>query len=207
ETLRNPLNPIPKGGDCDMSRWLGVLATVAVTALLMPAGAFADPDELMPCKIVIIKAAPAAGGNGLTKFVCKPPTGGSFALPSPAADPSAVYLGLSVDTVPPGNYVEYPVSCVGLGNPSGSKGYKCAGLITHVVLLKTNVVKGILTADFPRVYYGSTLAYGADVAIKLTTHGPSDTKNYCARFPVGSALKDGATQFKATNAPAPAGCS
>jgi hypothetical protein len=66
-------------------RFGGILAAAALAALLTPTGASADPDELMPCKIIIIKAPPAGVGAGLTKFVCK----GSFALPSPGAAPTA----------------------------------------------------------------------------------------------------------------------
>src|SRR5262247_3213264 len=97
---------------------LGLLAATAAIALLSPVRALADSDELMPCKIVLIKAPPAAGGLGLTKFVCK----GTFALPSAAAAP-APNVGVSVNLVPPGNAGLQPAPCTGLGNPAGSKGY------------------------------------------------------------------------------------
>ena len=47
----------------------GIVAAAALAALLSPGAAQADPDELMGCKIGIVKAPPAAGGNGMTKFV------------------------------------------------------------------------------------------------------------------------------------------
>jgi hypothetical protein len=185
-------------------RFGGILAAAALAALLAPTGAFADPDELMPCKIIIIKAPPAAGGNGLTKFVCK----GTFALPSAGAAPTGDNLAVSVDTVPPGNYVFAPTNCTGLGNPAGAKGYKCSlDPLAPLLILKTNVVKGIVKEDVPLFFYGTNHPYSVDVAIRLVSVGVSDTKSYCARFPLVGALKNDPSQFKAKNAPAPTACS
>jgi hypothetical protein len=186
-----------------MARWPGVLFAIAALALLAPPGASADPDELMPCKLVIIKAAPAAGGNGLTKFLCK----GTFALPSAGAAPTGFSLSFGVNTVPPGSGNFGGISCVGLGNPPGDKGYRCSAMPdVPVFLVKTNIVKGIFKFDGP-ANLGTPHPYTNDVAIRLTAFGTSDSKRYCARFPVGSALKNTPSQFKAKNAPAPAACS
>ena len=55
-----------------------LLVTAALAAWLAPTGAFADPDELMSCKRLLVKAPPAGPfGNGLTKFVCKPRRAGA----------------------------------------------------------------------------------------------------------------------------------
>ena len=105
-----------------MARWPGVLFAIAALALLAPPGASADPDELMPCKLVIIKAAPAAGGNGLTKFLCK----GTFALPSAGAAPTGGSRSFGINASPSGSGNFGGVSCTGLGNPPGAKGYKGA---------------------------------------------------------------------------------
>jgi hypothetical protein len=185
-----------------MARWPGVLLAIAAAALVAPSGASADPDELMPCKIVIIKAPPAAGGNGLSKFVCK----GAFTLPSAAAAPGL--LGFAVNPVPPGNAgVGTGPVCTGLGNPAGSKGYKCSSTDVPLLLLKTNVVKGIIKFDVPLVDYSTPHPYVGDVAVQLVSLGASDQKRYCARFPLASALKNDGSQFKAKNAPPPAACS
>ena len=185
-----------------MARWPGVLLAIGAAALLAPPGASADPDELMPCKIVLIKAPPAAGGNGLTKFVCK----GAFTLPSAGAAPGL--LGFAVNPVPPGNAGPGTSAvCTGLGNPAGSKGYRCSSSNTPVLLLKTNVVKAVLKFDVPLVANSTPHPYLGDVAVQLVSLGASDQKRYCGRFPLGSALKNDGSQFKAKNAPPPAACS
>jgi len=187
-----------------MARWPGVLFAIAAAALLAPRGASADPDELMPCTIGIVKAAPAAGGNGLTKFVCK----GTFTLPSAGAAPTGFSLSFGINTVPPGSGNFGGVDCVGLGNPAGAKGYKCGVHPTvPLLLLKTNVVKGLVKFDAPANLTGTPHPYTGDLAIRLTAFGTSDSKRYCARFPVASAVKNDMKQFKAKNAPAPAVCS
>jgi hypothetical protein len=186
-----------------MARWPGVLFAIAAVALLAPPGASADPDELMPCKIVIIKAPPAAGGNGLSKFVCT----GTFALPSVGAAPTGGSLSFGINAAPSGSGNFGGVSCTGLGNPPGAKGYKCAAVpAVPLLLVKTNVVKGIIKFDGP-VNLGTPHPFTHDLTIRLTAFGTSDNKRYCARFPVGSALKNDTSQFKAKNAPAPAACS
>jgi hypothetical protein len=189
-----------------MTRWMGIVIATALAALLTPGVTKADSDELMPCKILVIKAAPAAGGQGLTKFVCKPPPGGAFALPSAEAAPTGSFLGVSVNTVPPGNSSFYPTACTGLGNPAGSKGYKCRFLPNFpAVLVKTNVVKGVAKLDIPQAF-GVAQPFAADLAIRLVSEG-TDTKNYCARFPLASALRNDASEFIARDAPAPVECS
>jgi hypothetical protein len=186
-----------------------ILAAAALTAGLSPAAALADPDELMPCDLVLVKAAPALHGNGYTKFICR----GAFQLPSPGAAPlGGGELGVSVAPVPPGNSpFEARLDCVGLGFPAGSKGYRCRQPFpyarTPIVLLKSSIVKGIFRDDFPQREYGATHPYTRDLAIRVVTHGTSDSKYYCARFPIGTATKNDATQFKAKDAPAPAACS
>jgi hypothetical protein len=61
--------------------------------------------------------------------------------------------------------------------------------------------------DIPLVINGTALPFSGDVALQIVSEGPTDTKRYCARFPVAGALKNDAKQFKAKNAPAPAACS
>jgi hypothetical protein len=193
-----------------MSRWFGVLAVAALGGLLGPAVASADPDELMSCKIIIIKAPPAAGGSGSTKFVCKAPSGGSFALPSPAAAPTGGSAVVGVILVPPGydgGATFAPSACLGLGNPAGAKGYKCRANY-GVVVIKTKVVKAAIKRDIPFLVNGQPHPYPgtSDVGIKLISTGSSDSKRYCGSFFIGAASTNDGTQFKATNAPAPASC-
>jgi hypothetical protein len=194
-----------------MARWFGLVAATALAGLLLAAtGAVADPDELMPCKILIIKA-PSGARSGLTKFTCK----GTFALPSAAAAPTGLAGGLlvSVDTVPPGNiHLSGPGGpCTGFGSPPGSKGYNCrrpaVSSIFPIARLRANVVKVVAKLDYPLQAYSVAHPYTGDVAIKLTSYGASDQKRYCARFPIGSALRNDSTTFEAKDAPAPTACS
>jgi hypothetical protein len=187
-----------------MTRWReGILATAALAAFLNPGSARADSDELMPCLITIIKAPPAAGGNGMTKFVCK----GAFALPSAAAAPAPL-VSVDVNIDPPGNTgANVSTPCTGLGNPAGAKGYKCSVLPSvPVVLIKANLVKGVLKYDLPFLFYGNGHPFASDdVRIRVKTIGASDSKRYCARFT--SPLKNDTTQYKSKTAPAPSACS
>ena len=187
-----------------------ILVTAALAVGLAPTGASADPDELMPCKILLVKAAPAGPqALGITKFVCK----GTFALPSPAAAPSGGYVQVAMNIVPPGTSVfpSLPVfPCVGLGNPAGSMGYKCKSPLNDLVLIKANLVKGVLKSDIPAYVYGTGHPYpsGTDLAIRVISNGASDTKQYCARFGGPPAIKDTATLYKRKDAlTPPAACS
>jgi hypothetical protein len=178
------------------------ITLLASTLLMTATSALADdPDELMPCKVVIVKAPPAAGGNGLTKFVCR----GSFGLPSTFPNGG---LWIDANEVPPGTGGIGSAGlgiCQGLGNPAGSKGYKCA-LPPDVALVKTNVVKAVIHGDIPVGSWGRVHPFTADLAVKIHSMG-SVVKRYCGRFPVSSALRNDDTQFKAKDAPAPAACS
>src|SRR5262245_96580 len=191
-----------------MTRWFGMLATAALVRLLVPTGAWAaDPNELMPCKLVIVKAPPAAGGNGMTKFVCKPPSGGSFALPSFSTGAALV----SVNTIPAGTGVALGGStCTGLGNPPGSKGYKCSLQPNQpVILIKEKLVKAVVKFDLPAIIGPSAHPYPGDVGISVYAQGfgVGDIKRYCARFGGPPPIKNDATQYKRKDAPAPTACS
>jgi hypothetical protein len=178
------------------------IALLASTLMMPATSALADdPDELMPCKVVIVKAPPAAGGNGLTKFVCK----GSFGLPSTFPNGG---LYIDANEVPPGTgpIGSYGLGiCQGLGSPPGSKGYKCA-LPPDVAIVKPNVVKAVVHVDIPVQSWGRVHPFAADLAVKIYSMG-STVKRYCGRFSVSSALKNDDAQFKAKDAPAPAACS
>jgi hypothetical protein len=184
-----------------MARWLGILIAVALTGLLRPSSASADADTCIGCKFVIIKPPPAAGGNGSTRFRCK----GTFDLPSAGAAPTGGSLGVGVNVVPPGNEVYSIVSCTGLGSPPGSKGYKCGTRDTSL-LITTHVVKGAMKFDAP-YRLGQAHPFSGDVAITLHSTGTSDTKNYCARFRVASAVENDTREFKGTNSFDPTACS
>lgn len=189
-----------------MNRLAGILACSAVLFGLFGGAAFAaDPDELMPCKVIIIKETAGPLGYGLTKFVCKPPRGGSFALPSFPA-----LLGrISVNTIPPGTSFFIPLAsfpCFGFGDPPGSKGYKCTDYFWTLAVIKEKVVKAVVRKALP-YFAGTFLPYSNDVGISVWALGAGGAeKRYCARFPLATALKNDDTQFKAKDATAPALC-
>lgn len=179
----------------------GIIAAAGLAAFLSPGAAQADPDELMGCRIAVVKAFPSGPLNlGMTKFVCK----GTFALPSVA--PSSVAVRAYPDPLPfpcVGNGVDVP--CTGLGNPAGSKGYRCKYVdpnVVPVILIKPNVVKGVMKLDLPFTECSVNLPYlSPDLRIILEAAG----KRYCALFT--APLKNDATQYKSKVAPPPAACS
>jgi hypothetical protein len=187
-----------------MRRLVGaLLGAAALAAVVGPAPALAaDPDELMPCKIVLVKNT--GGINGKTKIVCK----GTFALPS--ANDAVGLAVVDVNIVPPGTSSPFFIlGCVGLGNPPGSAGYKCKDPVSGLILIKPTVVKAVSKIlDLPAALYGTTHPYpsGTDVAIRVTYQG-SVIKQYCGRFGGPPAIKDTATLYKRKDAPAPAACS
>ena len=178
----------------------GIIAAAALAAFLSPGAAKADPDELMGCRIAIVKAFPSGPLTlGTTKFVCK----GTFALPSVAPNSVNVQGYPYGESCVPGGGFDVP--CTGLGNPAGSKGYKCRYLdppVAPVVLIKPNVVKGVLKLDLPFADCGLSLPYTSpDLRFVLEVPG----KRYCALFT--APLKHDATVYKSRVAPPPAACS
>jgi hypothetical protein len=169
----------------------GFIAATTLAALLAVLGsARADPDELMPCKRFKVTAR---GVAGITRFLCKPPRGGFFALPS--AMESTVYYG--VDTVPSGSPVS-GTSCRGRGDPPGSTGYSCGSLPSIHIVITPRGVRGVARG-------GPSLSAAADLALKILL--PASPKYYCARVPLGSALENTSTVFRAKDVPAPTACS
>jgi hypothetical protein len=208
-----------------MVRWL--FGAAVLGALLASSQASADPDELMPCNLILIKPIPTGGGqfSGLTKFVCRPQLGGSFALPSAGAAPCqnvtlpngssaclgfypAEYVKFSVNTVPPGTVGFANTSCRGVGSPPGANGYVCGrhNPAVPLLLLKRNVVKLAVSSEVPAAF-GTNLPYSGDIAIMVVSVGDTDTKRYCGRFPLATAARNDAAEFKARHAPAPTACS
>jgi len=200
-----------------MTRRTRMLATAALVGLLAPAGAFAqDPDELMPCRLLFLKSTQVSHGS--STFVCKPPAGGSFSLPSGTAS----FVLFSANTIPPGNspsayHWEFP--CRGLGTPPGSTGYECRSgphwsgfdhRFPVSVLIKGNVVKFRAPLDFPE-FVLTTHPYpaDADVGFRLTAADGAlmPLKNYCGRVAVSAAIKNDYREFKAKDAPGPTACS
>jgi hypothetical protein len=159
--------------------------------------------DLLPGRIALIKP------STLAKFVAKPVTGDTFALP--AANPVATGGSLRIfdlattagDDTYPLPVGTPPLGWKGLGSPAGSKGfkYKGAGTLTDpckVVLVKEKVIKGVCRGT------GIMLQppFTGDVGIVLSLGA---TDRYCARFG-GDESKNDATMTKRKNAPAPGAC-
>jgi hypothetical protein len=156
--------------------------------------------ELLPGRIGIIKPAT------LAKFVAKPSTGDTFALPT--ANPIAVGGSLRIfdvaTTAGDDTYnLHAGAAWKGLGNPAGSKGYKYKGAGTpadpcKVVLVKGNVIKGVCRGT------GITLVppFTGDMGIVLSI---GMTDRYCAQFG-GDEVNNDPTLTKRKDAQAPPAC-
>jgi hypothetical protein len=172
-------------------------------SVTLPAVADDEPDELMPGRVSVVKAAK------LAKFVAKP-AAGSFDLPDPANDPAAEGATLRLfDTVahPQGDFTfDLPAGARwrGLGNPAGSRGYKYKGSGAlgdpcKLVLIKENLVKAVCKG--PEVDF--SLPFQGDLGVVLTVG--TSSKRYCAQYggtPKGNPSKI----FRRKDAPAPAMC-
>ena len=158
-------------------------------------------ELLVPGRMSIIKP------NTLAKFVSKPVTGDTFALPT--ADP-VVYGGAlrifdTATTAGDDTYALPPSGWKGLGTPPGSKGYKYKGGGTpadpcRVVLVRAKIIKALCLGS------GVTLTppFAGDVGIVLSL-GLVTTDRYCARFG-GDESRNDATLTKRKDAPAPGAC-
>jgi hypothetical protein len=178
---------------------LSLATALAAMLVLRPSASRATPDdENMPGKITVIR-----GPGGLAKFVAKPGTPEHpfpFGLPDPADDPTVNGGRLDVfDTVSGAGTDSYALPAGGwkaLGNPPGSMGFKWkggSGDTCRVVLIKTNVVKGVCKGS------GVTLSppFAGNVGIVLTVG--TAPKHYCATFG-GSTIKNDAGLLKRKNA-------
>jgi hypothetical protein len=156
--------------------------------------------DLLPGRSAIIKP------GTLAKFVAKPVTGDTFALP--AANPIAAGGSLRIfdsSTTAGDNSYALPLGAnwKALGSPAGSKGYKYrgAGSVSDpcaLVLLRKSVIRGVCKG------LGVTLTppFTGDVGIVLSL---GTTERYCARFG-GDESRNDATLTKRKDAPAPGAC-
>lgn len=178
-------------------------ATVIAFLLLLSAlggpPALATPDdENMPGKITVIR-----GPGGVAKFVAKPGTPEHpfpFGLPDPGDDPTATGGRLDVfDKTGAAGSDSYALPAAGwraLGNPAGSVGFKFKGGpgdACRVVLVKTNVVKGVCKGGSVTL----TPPFSGDVGIVLTVG--TAPKHYCATFG-GTTVKNDPGLLKRKNA-------
>jgi hypothetical protein len=174
------------------------IPTTSTTSTTLP------PTDLLPGRIVLIKP------GTLAKFVAKPVTGDTFALPT--ANPIATGGSLRIfdlaatagDDTYPLPVGTPPLGWKGLGSPAGSKGfkYKGAGSLSDpckVVLVKQTVVKGVCKGT------GITLEppFTGDVGIVLSL---GTTDRYCAQIGDDDEVRNDATMTKRKNAPAPGAC-
>jgi hypothetical protein len=173
-----------------------------LAATLSPAPARAA-DEGMPGKLILVKP------GRLAKFIAKPVSGDTFALPTGPSSPITgggqlrFFKGDRADTY------ELPVQTAplgwkGLGNPAGSKGFKYKGAGTtadpcKVVLVKEKIVKATCRGGSVRLDPPAT----GDVGVLLTLG--STPMTYLALWG-GDTVKNDATQLKRRNAPAPPAC-
>jgi len=186
-----------------MKRVLSALCTLAVAAAFGAGAVRADdePVTAMNGKILIIKE------GKLAKFISKPVSPATFALPGAGNDPTVEGATLTFrEAGGPEIAANLPSSgWKGLGNPAGSKGYKYKGTgqaadPCKVVLVKEKVVKAVCKKA------GVTLQppFSGDEGIVLGL-GAALTDRYCALFG-GSTVRNVSTIFKRKLAPEPGAC-
>ena len=176
--------------------WFGVMVVLFAAS---PVRAIPEPDEPIPGKIGIVKAAK------LAKFVAKPAT--AFPLPDPSNNPSTAGATIRFfDTVFHANgdfTFNLPAGGSWTALGGGTKGfkYKGAGSPTDpckVVLIKPSVIKAVCKGTaiaFP-------LPFAGDLGVILTV---GNEKRYCLDF--GGTTKGDPTKiFKRKDAPAPGSC-
>lgn len=160
-----------------------------------------DDEVRMPGRVAIVKP------GSLAKFVAKPPTGGVFPLPG-TSDPTVGGASLRIlDTGTTAGDETYPLPTQpaplgwkGLGNPSGSKGFKYKGTgLTgdpcKVVLVKPAVVKAVCKGS--DVGFAPPFTGNAGFVLRM---GATPIR-YCTTFG-GTPVKNTSTVFKRKDAPA-----
>ena len=160
-----------------------------------------EPDELIPGKILVIKAGKIA------KFVAKPTTG-EFAMPDIVNNNPTIEGGevrFFDTTIPGGGDITYSLPAggwTGIGNPAGSKGYKFKGGAgtCKVVILKPKVIKAVCKEN---VTFTNPFSDPGTVGVILTAG--TDSKRYCAEYG-GEQKKNDTTLLKRKGAPAPGMC-
>ena len=167
--------------------------TTSTTSTTLP------PTDLLRGRILIIKP------GFLAKFVTRPVTGDTFALP--AADPMTVGGALRIfDLATTAGDFTYNLpsgaAWKGLGSPAGSKGYKYKGAGTpddpcKVILIKETLIKGVCRYVAPW-----TPPFDGDIGVVLSL---GTTDRYCAQFG-GDESRNDATLTRRRNAPAPGAC-
>jgi len=159
-----------------------------------------DPDEPMPCKILVV----SPGSPGLAKMVCKPLAGESFQLPSEL--PLSLTLFIH-DTADGSLGASSSDPWKALGNPPGSQGFRLTpgpfspASPCKTALIKTEVVKALCKWDIASSFFpveGDAIAY-------LQVTGSSASKLYCSRFG-GIPVRNDTRGFVRKDAPAPSAC-
>jgi hypothetical protein len=159
-----------------------------------------DPDELVPCRIVVVKP------NRLAKAVCKPAPDTTFVLPTfVPIDGSFRIRDLS--SVVQDDFPLTLGTWIGLGNPAGSKGYKYKGSRQpgdpcSVALIKPTVLKAVCRGDDVSI----AVPFGGEAAVVFKPEYLDGAKRYCARFG-GTEVKNDSAVLKRKNAAAPSVCS
>jgi hypothetical protein len=169
-----------------------------VLALLPNLAAASDePDELMGCRILVVRSR-------LVKFVCVRGAQ-DFDLPDAANDPTASGGTLRIeDTGSAQNqtFMLAPAGWLPLGSPPGATGYLYRGGPVpdcRRVVVKQRFVKAVCRGEGIML----TPPFVGDASVVLTV-GPA-SKRYCARFG-GVPLPAPPDALRRKDAPAPAAC-
>jgi hypothetical protein len=159
-----------------------------------------DPDEPMPCKILVV----SPGSPGLAKLVCKPLAGESFQLPSELPRSLTLFIH---DTADGSLGASSSDPWKALGNPPGSQGFRLTpapfspASPCKTALIKAALVKALCKWDIPSSFFpveGDAITY-------LQVTGSSASKLYCSQFG-GVPVRNDTRGLVRTDAPQPSAC-
>ena len=187
-------------------------ALAAAIAVLLYATSAAAVDHTVPGRITVVKPGKIA------KFVAKP---GPFTLPAAGGNEDPQLHGAElqlIDTSDGGaGHVIYKLPAAGwrgLGNPTGSRGYKYRGSLTgdpncQIVFISDKIIKGVckgvgVTLNTP--FFGDeAIILGIPAGTAAGVPAGTSAVRYCAQFG-GTTSRNDARGLKRKNAPAPAQC-
>lgn len=189
-----------------------LLALVLSAGMAAPGWALDEPDDLMPCKLAVIRNFGLSGTAAKAKIVCKSPSSQMvFDMPNePDNDPLTEggtlrlfdTLGDAGDNtynLPSGNWIRSPSNTAIPARTFKYRGDRSPTDPCKFVIVKPRIVKALC------VRQGMTLQppFTGDLAVRLTIG--TNSKRYCGQLG-GTLLKNTPSRLKRKDALAPPNC-
>lgn len=185
-------------------------ASVIAGAVVLFATSVAAVDHTVPGRITVVKP------GRIAKFVVKP---GPFTLPvaGGSEDPQLHGAELQlIDTGGAAGAVLYRLPAAGwrgLGDPTGSRGYKYRGSLTgdpncQIVFISDQIIKGVCKGGVtlsPPFFGDEAIILGIPAGTAAGVPAGTSAVRYCAQFG-GTTSHNDSRGLKRKNAPAPAEC-